>query len=80
VANDLAGDGVTANAVVPAAIRSPAMAAMPPDAIAKFEETIPVGRVGTAEEVTELVAFLCSDRTAFVTGAALDVNGGLLMR
>jgi 3-oxoacyl-[acyl-carrier protein] reductase len=80
VAKELAGDGVTANAVVPAAIRGPAMDAMPAEAIAKLEESIPVGRVGTAEEVAELVAFLCSDAAGFITGAALDVNGGLSMR
>lgn len=80
VAKELAGHGVTANAVVPAAIRGPAMDAMPEDVIAGLEQSIPVGRVGTPEEVAELVAFVCSEQAGFVTGAALDVNGGLSMR
>lgn len=80
VAKELAGDGVTANAVVPAAIGGPAMDAMPAEAVAKLEQSIPVGRVGRPEEVAELVAFVCSDAAGFITGAALDLNGGLSMR
>jgi 3-oxoacyl-[acyl-carrier protein] reductase len=80
VAKELAGSGVTANAVVPAAIQGPAMDAMPQDRIAQLESTIPVGRFGTAEEVAELTAFLCSEHAGYITGAALDINGGLSMR
>jgi 3-oxoacyl-[acyl-carrier protein] reductase len=79
-AKELAADGVTVNAVVPAAISGPAMDSMPADAIANLERTIPVGRVGRPDEVAELVAYLCSDAAGFVTGAALDINGGLSMR
>ena len=80
VAKELAGTGVTVNAVVPAAIRGPAMDAMPQDRIAELESTIPVGRFGTAEEVAELTAFVCSEHAGYITGAALDINGGLSMR
>ena len=41
--------------------------------------TIPSGRMGKPEEVAELVAFLASDRSAYITGASLDINGGDLM-
>ena len=43
-------------------------------------ERIPVGRFGRPEEVAAAVAYLASDEAGFVTGATLDVNGGMLMR
>jgi 3-oxoacyl-[acyl-carrier protein] reductase len=80
VARELAPHGVTVNAVAPAAIAGPVMAALPPGQVESLERSIPVGRLGTAEEVAALVSFLASDEAAFVTGATFDVNGGLLMR
>jgi NAD(P)-dependent dehydrogenase (short-subunit alcohol dehydrogenase family) len=38
----------------------------------------PVGRVGTAEEVAELIAFLASDRASFITGAEYKIDGGMM--
>lgn len=80
LAKELAGQGVTVNAVVPAAIRGPVMDTIPAERLAALERTIPVGRFGEAAEVAALVAFLCSSEAAYITGAALDINGGLGMR
>jgi 3-oxoacyl-[acyl-carrier protein] reductase len=80
MAKELAGKGVTVNAVVPAAIRGPVMDTMPPERLAALESAIPVGRFGEAKEVAALVAFLCSSDAGYITGAALDINGGLGMR
>jgi 3-oxoacyl-[acyl-carrier protein] reductase len=77
---ELAGFGVTVNAVAPAAIDGPMAAAAPPEKLAAMLETIPVGRLGRPEEVAAAVAYLASDAAGFVTGATLDVNGGMLMR
>jgi 3-oxoacyl-[acyl-carrier protein] reductase len=80
LAKELAGQGVTVNAVVPAAIRGPVMDTMPAERLAALERAIPVGRFGEAAEVAALVAFLCSSEAGYITGAALDINGGLGMR
>lgn len=77
-ARELAGSGVTVNAVTPAAIRTPAMGS--DEEAEAVGRTIPVGRAGTPEEVAEAVAYLVGDGGGFVTGATLDINGGVFMR
>ena len=79
-ARELAGHGVTVNAVAPAAIDGPAMQRLSPEQIDGFAAAIPVGRVGRPEEVAALVSFLCSERAGYITGATVDINGGLAMR
>ncbi|HXH88111.1 MAG TPA: SDR family NAD(P)-dependent oxidoreductase [Gaiellaceae bacterium] len=79
-ATELAGSGVTVNAVAPAAIDGPMVAAVPPEKLEAMLRTIPVGRVGRPEEVAAVVSFLASAAAGFVTGATWDVNGGMLMR
>jgi 3-oxoacyl-[acyl-carrier protein] reductase len=80
VAAELAGSGVTVNAVAPAAIEGPIFDAMPPERQAAIAASVPVGRAGRPEEVAATVAFLTSERAAFITGTTIDVNGGLFMR
>lgn len=79
-AKALAGDGVTVNAIAPAAISGPMMDAMPREQVEQLPAAIPVGRVGTPGEVAALAAFLASEEAGYITGATIDVNGGLLMR
>ncbi len=79
-ATALAGHGVTVNAVAPAAIDGPMVSLVPPEKVEAMVKTIPVGRLGRGEEVAAAVAYLASDAAGFVTGATLDVNGGMLMR
>jgi 3-oxoacyl-[acyl-carrier protein] reductase len=80
-ATQLAGSGVTVNAVAPAAIDSPRVGELlSPDRIEVMIERIPLGRLGRPEEVAAAVAYLASDAADFITGATLDVNGGMLMR
>jgi NAD(P)-dependent dehydrogenase (short-subunit alcohol dehydrogenase family) len=79
-ARDAAGDGITVNAITPASVRTPEMDKMSPEALEKMVQMIPVGRVGEAIEVAELVSYLVSDNAGFVTGATFDINGGRLMR
>lgn len=79
-ATELAGSGVTVNAVAPAAIDGPMVATVAPERLEAMLKTIPVGRLGSPDEVAAAVAYLASDAAGFVTGATLDVNGGMLMR
>lgn len=80
LAAELARDGVTVNAVAPAAIASPILDAMPVERQEAIAASIPVGRIGTPEEVAAIVAFLACEQAGYITGATIDVNGGLLMR
>ncbi|WP_242890989.1 SDR family NAD(P)-dependent oxidoreductase [Actinomadura litoris] len=73
-------DGVTVNAVCPGLIDTPmARSVLPDGALERAAESFPVPRVGEPWEVAELVAFLVSDRAAYITGAAVDINGGDLI-
>lgn len=75
VALECAPRGITANAVAPGVIASPAVeAALTPQRIA---ELVPARRAGTPEEVADLVGFLTSDRAGYITGQAIAVGGGL---
>ena len=80
LAQELAPYGVTVNAIAPAAVRTPVMDEMPADRVEAVRQRIPVGRFGEAAEVGALAAFLASDEAGYITGATLDVNGGLFMR
>src|SRR5690606_5287124 len=77
---ELAADGVTVNAVAPAAIEGPMLASIDPARRAALAETIPLRRFGRGEEVGAAVVYLASDAAAFMTGATLDLNGGRAMR
>jgi 3-oxoacyl-[acyl-carrier protein] reductase len=79
-ATELARHGVTVNAIAPAAIDGPLAQEVLRDRTEEKLQAIPVGRLGRAEEVAALVSFLVSDDAGYITGATLDVNGGVLMR
>jgi 3-oxoacyl-[acyl-carrier protein] reductase len=79
-AAELAADGVTVNAVAPAAVRTPSFEVLSEERLEALRERIPVGRFGEPEEVGALAAFLASDEAGYITGATFDINGGLLMR
>jgi 2-dehydro-3-deoxy-L-rhamnonate dehydrogenase (NAD+) len=73
---ELATTGVLANAIAPAVIETPMNADTGPDALAHITSLIPMRRVGRPAEVAELIAWLCSDRITFSTGAVYDISGG----
>lgn len=76
LAKELAGKGITVNAVAPAMIDTDMMRAVPPEILKRYISSIPAGRLGTTDELASAVYFLSCDDSSFVNGIVLDVNGG----
>ncbi len=79
VARELASRNVRVNAVAPGFIETDMTAGLPEAARGKMLESIALGRLGTAQEVADCVAWLASDRASYVTGEVVRVNGGMYM-
>ena len=80
-ARDLAPFGVTANAIAPGPLDTPMVhQTIPADRIEQFKANVPVGTLGDPAFVGSMVARLCARDAGFITGATIDINGGLYMR
>ncbi|HEY6323665.1 MAG TPA: SDR family NAD(P)-dependent oxidoreductase [Thermoanaerobaculia bacterium] len=79
-AKELGPHGITVNAVCPGLIDTELTREhATPEQLAVHARSFPVPRLGTAAEVAELISFLASERAGYITGAAIDINGGDLM-
>src|SRR5215203_1507003 len=80
LAREVAGDGITVNTVATGRFATDRMAELG-GSIERVEaaarEEVPAGRLGTVEEYGDLVAFLCSERAAYITGTVIPIDGGL---
>lgn len=79
LAQEIANRGITVNAVAPGFIDTDMTAKLSDDQKAAVLARVPMGRMGSAEEIASVVAFLASDRAAYVTGETIHVNGGMYM-
>jgi 3-oxoacyl-[acyl-carrier protein] reductase len=79
LAKELAGKGITVNAVAPGFIETEMVSGIPETVRDKLLGQIPLKRFGTAEEVARAVVYIVSSDGDYITGAELSINGGLLM-
>jgi NAD(P)-dependent dehydrogenase (short-subunit alcohol dehydrogenase family) len=77
---ECSSQGIRVNAVGPGFIKTPLLAGADADMEKMLVSLHPIGRLGTAEEVSSLVAFLCSDDASFITGSYHTVDGGYTAR
>ena len=79
IAKELAGRGITCNAIAPGFIETDMTAAMNEGALTKALELVPMKRMGQPEDIANAVLFLAGDTAAYITGTVLQVDGGLYM-
>ena len=79
MARELASRNVTVNCVAPGFIKSPMTDVLSDEQKAKLNAGIPMGKMGTAEDIANTVVFLSSEEAGYITGQTLHVNGGMAM-
>ncbi len=79
LAKEVGSRGITVNTVAPGFIDTDMTRGLADDQRQALLAAIPLGRLGEVEEVAHAVAFLCSDKAAYITGETLHVNGGMYM-
>lgn len=79
VAREVASRGITVNAIAPGFIKSDMTDKLTDDQKQKLVQNIPLGKIGTPENIAKMVAFLCSDDAEYITGQVFAVDGGLTM-
>ncbi|MFA6599449.1 MAG: 3-oxoacyl-[acyl-carrier-protein] reductase [Candidatus Omnitrophota bacterium] len=79
VAKELAKRNIRANAIAPGFIRTAMTDKLSEDQKAKISEMIPMGRMGEAQEIADAAVFLASDKSRYITGQVIVVDGGMVM-
>jgi 3-oxoacyl-[acyl-carrier protein] reductase len=79
VARQLASHGILANCVAPSTLETEMTAGWPAESLARLRAGAPLGRLGTPDDVVGAVLFLASPEAGYITGATLDVTGGVYM-
>ncbi len=79
LAREYAGDGILVNAVAPGAVDTRMFTNIGEEKVASYVESVPLKRLAAPREIAASIVQLCSPRSSWVTGATLDVNGGVVM-
>lgn len=79
LAKEVGQYGIRVNAVAPGFIETDMVADLDPDHKSRMIERVPLGRMGKADEVAELVAFLASDKAAYITASVVQIDGGIVV-
>jgi 3-oxoacyl-[acyl-carrier protein] reductase len=79
IAREVAKKGITVNGLAPGMARTPATAGTLAENEATYLERIPLGRIADPNEVADVAIFLVSERARYMTGATVDISGGMLM-
>ena len=77
LAKEVAAEGIRVNAVRPGIIDTEIHAARPPGQVERMRQSIPMGRLGTVDEIAHAILWLASDEASYVTAALLDARGGI---
>ena len=79
IAQELATRGITANCIAPGFIKTAMTDALSEEVRAQLLKEVPMGRLGTAEDIANVCTFLASDEAGYITGQTINVNGGMAM-
>ena len=79
LALEVVSRGITVNCIAPGFIESPMTQALSKEQKDLMLKKIPVGKVGTPDDVARCVSFLTSEKASFITGSTVNINGGMLM-
>ncbi|CAN7994696.1 unnamed protein product [Ixodes pacificus] len=78
VALEVASSGIRVNAILPGPVDTPMLEKLPASVVAAFVDATALKREARPEEISETIAFMCSPKSSFMTGAAIDVTGGII--
>lgn len=79
LAQEVGSRGITVNSIAPGFIRTPMTDVLTDDVKSALLSKVPAGRLGEAQEIANVVAFLASDEAAYITGQTININGGMAM-
>ncbi len=79
LAHEVASRGITVNNIAPGFIKTPMTDGLSEEQVSKLQTSVPIGRLGEAEDVAAAVVYLASSEAGYVTGTTLHVNGGMAM-